>query len=230
VEKMKTWNGERFKKTRKIRKVSQAELAKKLGVSQASISAWEVNANAPSEDRLDEIQKILKVNINYLFGISNNPELTPLNIDENLKLKNCEIQILHEGEERKLAVYANVSAGHGSPATDEIIDYAYSKFGDFALKVRGESMLPSVRDGDIIIAKKISSTTELKNGDMVIAIINHDDAVIKRWYYYPDLNIFSLYSENRTQFLPMNFPAYRLGNDIHIAGKVIEIRTTPENI
>jgi repressor LexA len=225
-----TWDGKKLREIREKRKMTQKEFAKKMGVSAGAASNWENDENVPSEEKFELIQQILKVNINFLFGISNNPELTPLNIDENTKLKNGEIKIIKEGEERKLAVYANVSAGHGSPATDEIIDYAYSKFGDFALKVHGESMLPSVRDGDIIIAKKISSTTELKNGDMVIAIINHDDAVIKRWYYYPDLNIFSLYSENRTQFLPMNFPAYRLGNDIHIAGKVIEIRTTPENI
>lgn len=224
------WNGQKLKEVRQKRKISQKQFAKLMNVSQGAASNWENNENVPTEDKYELISKILKVNINYLFGLSNNPELTKTSLSDeeitSLKLKNGYIQIIEEGSEKRLPVYANVSAGAGSPA-DEVIDYCYTKYGDFALKVRGDSMLPSIPDGSIVIAKKISAS-ELRNGEIVIAIINHDDSVVKRWYYYPDLKIFTLYSENRTQYQPTTYPLYRLDNDVHIVGKVIEIRIKPE--
>lgn len=49
--------------------------------------------------------------------------------------------------------------------------------GYFALKVKGDSMFPVLIEDDIVIIQK---QNDFKNGDIVIAIINGDEATIKK--------------------------------------------------
>lgn len=49
----------------------------------------------------------------------------------------------------------------------------------FALKVRGDSMSPVLVENDIVIIKK---QNDFENGDIVVAIINGDEATIKKGY------------------------------------------------
>lgn len=54
----------------------------------------------------------------------------------------------------------------------------------FALKVRGDSMInEDIRDGDYVICKRSSSAN---NGDIVIAIVDEDNATLKRFYKETD--------------------------------------------
>ena len=47
----------------------------------------------------------------------------------------------------------------------------------FALKVKGDSMFPVLIENDIVIIKK---QDDFENGDLVVAIINGDEATIKK--------------------------------------------------
>lgn len=47
----------------------------------------------------------------------------------------------------------------------------------FALKVKGDSMFPTLMEDDIVIIKK---QDDFENGDIVVAIINGDEATIKK--------------------------------------------------
>lgn len=58
------------------------------------------------------------------------------------------------------------------------IDKKLSKTGDFfALKVTGDSMFPTLVEDDIVIIKK---QNDFENGDIVVALINGDEATIKK--------------------------------------------------
>lgn len=58
------------------------------------------------------------------------------------------------------------------------IDKALSDSGEFfALKVKGDSMSPVLIEDDIVIIKK---QDDFENGDIVVAIINGDEATIKK--------------------------------------------------
>ena len=226
---MKSWDGERFKKIRKIRKLSQQKLAKLLGVTQTTISAWEQNANLPSEERFLKISEVLNVNINYLFGLSNNTEKIDLveKFDPS-KIKNAKIWKTQEGDERELPVLGRVSAGDGYCAEEEVLGYTYtSENGDFGLIVHGDSMLPTLPEGAIVIVKK-TQLSEIRNGELVVAIINGNDAVVKRWYADPKLFFFTLWSENRTLYQPLTFSFNRLDEEVVIIGKVLEIKIKPK--
>ena len=47
----------------------------------------------------------------------------------------------------------------------------------FALKIKGDSMYPILIENDIVIIKK---QEDFKNGDLVVAIINGNEATIKK--------------------------------------------------
>jgi repressor LexA len=54
----------------------------------------------------------------------------------------------------------------------------------FALQVRGESMIEDhICDGDFVLVEK---TASVKNGDIVVALIDGTEATLKRYYLEPD--------------------------------------------
>lgn len=59
--------GERIKKLRKSKGVTQRELAERLGISEQAISKWEKNLSNPSTKNLLQIAKIFGVSITYFY-------------------------------------------------------------------------------------------------------------------------------------------------------------------
>ncbi len=64
---------ERIKKLRKEIQLSQAELAKKLYMSQQTISSWETGFREPDFATLEAIAKYFEVTTDYLLGVSDEP-------------------------------------------------------------------------------------------------------------------------------------------------------------
>ena len=60
---------ERLKELRVERKLSQADLAKELNVSQRSISSWETGFRQPDFETLERIAKFFDVTADYLRGL-----------------------------------------------------------------------------------------------------------------------------------------------------------------
>ena len=59
---------ENLKKIRKRANLSQAELAKLLGVNQYNISFWEIGRSEPNIEQLIKLSEILNVPTDYLLG------------------------------------------------------------------------------------------------------------------------------------------------------------------
>lgn len=62
---------ERIRETRERNGLTQAALAKKLGVTRSAVNSWEIGISAPSVQYLIELSKLFKVSTDYLL------ELTP---------------------------------------------------------------------------------------------------------------------------------------------------------
>lgn len=58
----------RLKEYRKLMKLSQAELAKKLGKAQTVVSSWEIGTGVPSANQLPAIAKALNVSVDDLIS------------------------------------------------------------------------------------------------------------------------------------------------------------------
>ena len=71
--------GERVKMMRNLRGLTRTEFAKKLGVSTALVSAYEVGKREPSIKNLIALTQVLNIGADWLLGIS--PDQTP---EENI--------------------------------------------------------------------------------------------------------------------------------------------------
>lgn len=159
----------RIKEFRKKQGMTQADLAEKLGVTKQTISGWENNDSTPSLERAVQISGILKCSLTELVSETSefrNP--TPFDTDTVL-----------------LPVYGEVSAGMGEYADDKILFYAdaSSKYGTgeyFYLRAKGDSMMPYIIDGDLLLVKK---TPSVDNGKVAVILIDGEDGVVKKVIY-----------------------------------------------
>ena len=92
--------------------------------------------------------------------------------------------------------------------------------GDFfGLQIHGNSMEPRMCEGDVVIVRR---QEDAESGDIVIALINGDDATCKRLRKYRDG--IELISINPT-YEPMFFSNDDiLTKPVRIIGKVVELR------
>ena len=157
--------GYRIFKVRKNKKITRKQIADFLGVHETTIKRYEDgDTKKLPTDRLEKIAKYLNTSIEYLMGW-----------DEDTKSNSKGIQI---------PVLGTVPAGIPISAIEDIIDYeeipkSWENQGEFfGLKIKGDSMYPTLENGDVVIVKKQSTAD---NGDTVIVMVNGDDATCKRY-------------------------------------------------
>lgn len=154
--------GEKLKKLRKEKNFSQIDLANKVGVTRSSIANYETGRNYPANDILTRFATLFNVSIDYL-------------VDDNF----------NGIPKNHIPVLGIVKAGYNYLAEENIIGYVsindttLNSEDFFALEVKGNSMEPIIYEKDIAIVKK---QDDFENGDIVVALINGDEATIKRAY------------------------------------------------
>ena len=62
---------ERIKQLREEDGLSQAQLAKAVGISQAAIALWELGDRTPSADAIIKLAEFFDVSSDYLLGLKN---------------------------------------------------------------------------------------------------------------------------------------------------------------
>lgn len=193
-------------------KMSQDTLAELTGYrDRSSIAKIEKGEVDISESKIREFAKALKVSPGELMGWDEHNSQTEHTLQG------------HKGV--VINVLGRVAAGIPIEATTEIIDTEeipeeMAKTGDFfALKIKGNSMEPRIMDGDVVIVRK---QDDAANGDVVIALVNGDDATCKRLRKYKDgLELIS----NNPSYPPMFFSEEDVRTKpVKIIGKVVELR------
>lgn len=122
-------------------------------------------------------------------------------------------------------VLGRVAAGIPINAIEDIIDTEeiteeLAKTGEFfGLQIHGDSMVPNICDGDIVIVRQ---QDDAESGDIVIATINRDEATCKRLRkYYGGIELIS----NNPSYKPFEFSNEEIqSKPVRIIGKVIELR------
>lgn len=196
--------GQRIFQARKRRKITRKEIADFLQVHETTIKRYEDgDTKKLPTDRLEKIAKYLNTSIDYLMGWDD--EQSPQGI--------------------QIPVLGTVPAGIPISAIEDIIDYeeipkSWENQGEFfGLKIKGDSMYPTLENGDVVIVKKQSTAD---NGDTVIVMVNGDDATCKRYER----------SETGIMLIPNNSaynPVFYTNEEIEalpltIIGKVVELR------
>jgi phage repressor protein C with HTH and peptisase S24 domain len=186
--------GERSKERRKLIKLTQIQLSKKVGVSGVTISQWESGDTAPRGENLYKLAKALKCSTDWLlFGneskpVSNAEWAGPMETwDSNTPLSDDEVEIPFYME-------VELAAGHGMAEAQHYLGpklrFAKSTLrksnvdptNAACVRVSGNSMEPVLPNGSTVGVD--TSQTDVIDGKMYA--INHDSMLrIKTLYKLP---------------------------------------------
>lgn len=101
-----------------------------------------------------------------------------------------------------------------TPETLQFSDFAGNQ-STFALKVRGESMIDDhICNGDYVLVEK---TDMVRNGDIVVALVDGTEATLKRYYDEPD---------GRVRLQPANTsmaPIFVNRSSLEVQGRVLAV-------
>ena len=196
------------KKLHHERDLSIPYIEEKLGVNYATFRAW-YNGYGDYFNKSSEMLKLAElfsVSVDYLLGKKSATAAPKPSIS--------------------VPVLGYVAAGIPIEAIEEIIDYEEldpvqfdQTFQYFALKIKGDSMMPRIQDGDVVIVRQ---QPDIETGDIAIVCINGDEATCKQIKKHsegisliPFNNSYEVkfYTNKEIEALPVT-----------ILGKVVELR------
>ena len=188
----------------KSKKVSRQDLTTALSIGKNQIKYWETHDNIPNMETLKKIADYFDVSVDYLLGNNTIPVSDVVFVP----------------------IYGKVAAGAGMFANDEIIgeqpvfSAMVKNIGEcFCLRVSGDSMLPRIQDGDIILVRKQSS---VDSGSYAVVLIDDENGVVKKVIY--DKDSVTLISIN-PNYPPRTFSGADLQR-LQVLGEVIQIIST----
>ena len=74
---------DRIRSLRENRKLSQAQLAKKLGITRSSVNAWEMGISVPSTQYVVELSRLFGVSTDYLLGLQSDATISIDGLNED---------------------------------------------------------------------------------------------------------------------------------------------------
>ena len=85
---------EKIKALRVQTNITQADLARELGITRASVNGWEMGLSVPSTPLLVELAVFFAVSVDYLLGLEQNAvlkidKLSPKEVAVLVELVNC---------------------------------------------------------------------------------------------------------------------------------------------
>ena len=185
---------------------TQAEIARDLHISPATLRSWMIGTRIPRLDKIDLLCTYFNVGRADILVEAGKraPEVTA----------------------RRIPVYGRVAAGIPLEmitdiTDDEEIPAAMLLGGKeyFALTIRGDSMTPRMMDGDVVIVRKQET---VESGDIAIVTVGRDDATCKKVMLSEQgLTLVSL----NPVYPPVFYTAQQAAKlPISILGKVVELR------
>ena len=154
---------------RKERKVTQGELAARLGLSQQAVAKWESGKATPDPHTLRRMADILEVSVDSLLERRAQAPLPGLGLWRPA------------APEVRLPVLGTVKAGYGACAFEE--DYGTEPANVrnpeeyFYLIVRGDSMEPRIRGGDLALVHR---QPDVESGELAVVLVDGEEGTLKR--------------------------------------------------
>ena len=156
---------------RENQNISKNKLGEMVGVNQTTIGRWESNEITPSIDNVEEVAKVLNVEL---------PDL----LIKDLSFDNA-IPVEISSDIVKIPVLGTIKAGVPIEAQENILEYVdipkdwlkgNKKF--YGLKISGDSMFPKYNENDIVIFEQNGDYTLANRKDCAV-MVNGFDATFK---------------------------------------------------
>mgnify|MGYP002742797333 CR=1 FL=1 len=184
---------EKLKARRKELKLTQKNIADKLGISYQAYSAWERGVKEPSIEKVVLLEKLLNVPKGYFTEIeivrlyndlSPNGQEQVVSYARDLVTKEQKNKVVSIAEPRyEYHVYEKMSAGIGTSVyNDQNYDIVYFDEDlphDFASWVSGDSMEPKYQNGSVALIRE----TGFDYDGAVYAVVCNDQTFIKRVHH-----------------------------------------------
>lgn len=215
---------EKLKARRKELKMTQFDLADKLGISISAVSNWERGVKEPSAEKVALLEKLLNVPKGYFTEIDIVRYYNTLS-PENKEKATHYVRALADNEQRKVVsiagkriayrVYKEMSAGIGSAIYDDknydTVYFTEEIAHDFASWVSGDSMEPKYPNGSVALIRE----TGFDYNGAVYAVVWNEQTYIKRVYLEEDaLRLVSINKKYKDKFAPYD-------DDPRIVGKIV---------
>ncbi|AIY20349.1 DNA-binding protein [Streptococcus salivarius] len=204
---------EKLKARRKELKMTQKDIADQLGISYQAYSAWERGVKAPSKDKVNQLEQILRVPKGYFTEIeivrlyntlSNRGKNQVVEYARDLVQKETTQKVISVSENLyEYHVYEKMSAGIGASVYDDrdydIVYFDEELAHDFASWVSGDSMEPKYHNGSVALIRE----TGFDYDGAVYAVVCNNQTYIKRVYREENgLRLVSINPKYRAIFLP----------------------------
>ena len=196
-----------FKNLRKDNNLTQAELAKKLGVAPSTVGMYERGQREPDFETLEKIANCFSVNMNTLLGKENETDIASGSLGI------------------KIPVLGKVAAGIPITAVENILDYEeisseMASSGEYvALKIQGSSMEPRMFEGDVVIVRVQSS---VEHGEVAVVMVDGGEATVKKVQFQSSGILLQPFNPSYEPIFYSNEEIEKL--PVRIFGKVVECR------
>lgn len=209
--------GNNIKLLRKAKKLTQAQLAEKLGINRATLASYEEGRAEPRFDSLKRIASFFKISIDELIQTKLRSE-NDHEIWEQKDLQILPIVLDAEDNERISLVSKKASAGYLKGLEDaeyisELPSFSlpFDKVnqGSYrAFEIEGDSMLP-IPSGSYIIARYEDDWRAAKDKSPYIVVSQSDGLSYKRLEFDWRKELVTLSSDNKG-YEPYSIPLYEI--------------------
>ena len=221
--------GDRLRALRQDTGLSQEEIAKKIGVSRPAYVNYEQGKSRPTR-KLKELSALFNVTSDYIMGLSDNPHGTPFG-------GQIEGQFLTFAGQQpykppinhahyKIPILGTVAAGKPLEAIEDVLGYEFlddryenDGYQYFALKIVGDSMTPTIMNGDIVIVRQQPT---VDSGQIAIVLVDGENATAKQIDISP--SGITVIGHNASVFAPRFVPNAEVNARLQILGRVMEVR------
>ena len=192
-----------LKAARKAKGLTQTEVANAIGLTQNGYSYWDNGKAKIDREQIIKLAALFEVSVDYLLGNTESPTSNGM----------------------RIPVLGDVAAGIPIEAITDIVDYeeidsAMAKTGEFfGLRIKGDSMEPRMREGDVVIVRQQDSA---ETGDTVVVLVNGDSATVKKIKYGPDGITLLPTNPSHDPFFYSAAEVERL--PVRVIGRVVELR------
>ena len=199
----------RLKELRQKNRIKQKDIAVMLDVTAGAVSQWESGRVNIDWRYATILAEKFNVTPEYLLGETDT-------LDD---MKSAQSAI-------RIPVLGTIRAGIPVAAIEDVEDWeeitaALAKTGEFiALRVKGDSMLPDIKDGDIAIIRRQET---IESGQIAVVIVNGDEATIKKVRISPDGIM--LIGLNTAVYEPRFYSKEEVAElPVRIYGRLVEVR------
>lgn len=204
--------GEKIYNLRMKNNMTLEELGDRVGVGKSTVRKWEKGLIANMKrDKIAKLASALGVSPAYLMGWEDVPFETPVTLYDV------------KADPKRIPIIGKIAAGVPISAIeehDEWFDIDRSINADFALRVKGDSMInANIFDGDIAFFR---AQNTLESGEIGVFIID-DEATLKRYRVYDD---FALLEPANPDYKAIVVNAVKQAN---IQGKLVGVYSEKRN-